>query len=99
MSETKKGYVFASVEVTDPETYAKYRELVPATIAQYGGRYLVRGGETESLEGDTPPARVVILEFDSVAQAKAWHSSPEYEKPKKIRQSASKGTVWVVEGA
>ncbi len=60
------AYVFANIEVTDPVLYEEYRKGVPATIAQYGGRYVARGGAAEGLEGGYAPQRVVILEFPSV---------------------------------
>ena len=73
-----KGYVVVHLEVTDPEKFEDYRGKVPATIEQYGGGYLVRGGALETVEGDPLPDRTVMLEFPSVAQAKTWYNSPEY---------------------
>jgi uncharacterized protein (DUF1330 family) len=93
------AYIIADVEVTDPETYAEYRKVVPPTLEQYGGRFVVRGGAPETLEGDWQPGRVVVLEFDDVAAAKRWYDSPEYSEIKAIRQRASRGTLIVVEGA
>ncbi|MCH9671744.1 MAG: DUF1330 domain-containing protein [Gammaproteobacteria bacterium] len=92
------GYVIGQVEITDPETYKKYVEQVPATVAQYGGEYLVRGGATDTLEGEWPQRRTVVLRFPSVADAKAWHSSAEYEGPKAIRHAAANSDMIVVEG-
>jgi uncharacterized protein (DUF1330 family) len=66
------GYVIAEVTVTDPLGFEEYRRLVPSTIARYGGRYVVRGGKTETLEGDWQPTRLVVLEFDSVERARQW---------------------------
>lgn len=93
------AYIIADVEVTDPETYAEYRKVVPPTLEQYGGRFIVRGGAHETLEGGWQPGRVVVLEFDDVAAAKRWYDSPEYSEIKGIRQRASRGTLIVVEGA
>ena len=93
------GYVIAEVDVTDPAAYEEYRKLVAPTIAKYGGRFLVRGGACESLEGDWRPARVVVLEFPDVAAAKAWYGSQEYGPLIKVRQSAPRGHVILVEGA
>lgn len=93
------AYIIADVEITDPETYAEYRKVVPPTLEQYGGRFVVRGGAHETLEGDWQPARVVVLEFDDVAAAKRWYDSPEYSEIKAIRQRASRGSLIVVEGA
>jgi uncharacterized protein (DUF1330 family) len=67
-----KGYIIADVEIHDPEAYEDYRAVVPATLEPYGGRFIVRGGETEMLEGDWQPRRIVVLEFDSPEQARAW---------------------------
>ena len=80
------GYVIAELEVTDPVGFEDYRKAVPATIAAYGGRYLARGGTLESLEGGWSPKRMVILEFPSMAQAKAWYASAEYCDLMALRQ-------------
>ena len=92
------AYIIVHIEVTDPETFETYRQQVPAIIERHGGEYLVRGGAMEVLEGDWPLPRVVVLKFPSMDQAKAWHASAEYEGPKALRQSASKGNMIVVEG-
>ncbi len=92
------AYVLINITITDPERYAGYATLVPGTVAQYGGRYLARGGSAETLEGSTPAGRMVVIEFPSSDQAKAWLNSPEYAGPKAIRHSASTSTMWVVEG-
>lgn len=92
------AYVFANIEVTDPVLYEEYRKGVPATIAQYGGRYVARGGAAEGLEGGYAPKRVVILEFPSVERAKVWWNSPEYQPLRAIRQRASRGDLLLVEG-
>jgi uncharacterized protein (DUF1330 family) len=73
--------------------------LSPATVAQYGGRFLARAGKTETLEGDWSPRRLVILEFPSYEQAKAWAASPEYAPAKRVRQKASRSNIVVIEGA
>lgn len=92
------AYVIAEVEVTDPSAYEEYRKLVPATIEKYGGKYLARGGATESKEGGWAPARLVILEFPSMAQARRWYDSPEYTPARAIRQRASKSKLIFAEG-
>jgi uncharacterized protein (DUF1330 family) len=92
------AYVIAEVEVTDPEGYKPYATLVPASIALYGGRFLVRGGTAEVLEGDWPQRRRVIIEFPSMEAARAWWDSPEYEKPKAMRRAASNGRLILLEG-
>lgn len=93
------AYVIANVEITDPEAYERYRRDVPATIEKYGGRFMVRGGATEVLEGSFVPKRIVVLEFASVERAKAWYHSPEYRPLLAMRQSASRGDLFVVAGA
>jgi uncharacterized protein (DUF1330 family) len=92
------GYVIADVNVLDPVKYEEYRKLVMPTLANYGGEFVVRGGEHETLEGAWQPGRLVILRFESVERAKAWWSSAEYDGPKALRQSASEGSLVVVEG-
>jgi uncharacterized protein (DUF1330 family) len=92
------GYVILDVEVTDPATYAGYRDLATETLARYGGKFLVRGGAAESLEGGWQPHRIVVLEFESVAAARRWYDSPEYAEAKSIRFAASRSKAIVVEG-
>lgn len=93
------AYVIAELEVTDPEKFGEYRELVPATIEKYCGKYLARGGTVEVLEGDWSPSRIVILEFESVEQAKKWIDSEEYTPVKQIRFDSANTNVVLVEGA
>ena len=92
------AYVLNDMEITDPALFEDYKLLSPATVAQYGGRFLARGGRTETLEGDWSPKRLVILEFPSVEQARAWADSPEYAPAKRLRQLASKSNLIVIEG-
>lgn len=92
------AYIIANVEVTDAATYERYRKNVAATIEQYGGRFLVRGGTVDALEGDFVPKRIVVLEFPSLERAKAWWDSPEYRPLRALRQSASRGDLFVVQG-
>jgi uncharacterized protein (DUF1330 family) len=92
------AYIIANVEVTDAATYERYRRDVLATIEHYGGRFLVRGGAVDALEGDFVPKRIVVLEFPSLQRAKAWWDSPEYRPLRALRQSASRGDLFVVQG-
>lgn len=92
------AYVLVEVEVTDPATYEEYKQLTPASLVAYGGKFIVRGGAYETLEGDWKPNRMVVLEFPSVEQAKAWWNSPEYSKAKAIRQRAANTKMIVLEG-
>ena len=93
------AYVVAEVNITNPEGYKEYAAVVPATIAKYGGRFLVRGGKAEALEGDWPECRRVIIEFPTAQAARDWFASPEYEKPKALRKANSKGRLLLIEGA
>ncbi len=92
------AYVINDMDVTDPELFEEYKKLSPSTIALYGGRFIVRGGHSESLEGEWNPKRLVILEFPSMEQAKAWIGSPEYAPARAMRHQASYSNVVVVEG-
>ena len=92
------GYLIVDVEVKDPEAYERYKGMVPATLEEYGGKFLVRGGETAIMEGTWQPKRFVVVEFPSVEQARAWWSSEGYREPKALRQSASVTNMIVVDG-
>lgn len=92
------AYIYADVDVTDPAAYEAYRQQVPALIAAHGGRYLVRGGTVEVLEGERVPRRQVILEFPDMAHLKAFYTSPQYKTLIAIRQGASVGTLLALEG-
>jgi len=92
------AYVLAEIEITNPEGYKEYTTHVPATIAKYGGRFVVRGGKATALEGEWPERRRVLIEFPSVDAARKWFDSPEYEKPKALRQANSKGRLLLLEG-
>lgn len=92
------GYVIVEIDVTDPEGYEEYRRLAAPTVEACGGRYLVRGGRTETLEGDWQPKRIVVLQFDSVEQAKEWWHSEVYGPIKAIRHRTAHTRMIVVEG-
>ena len=92
------AYVIAEVEVTDPDAYEPYKPLAAASIAAHGGTYRVRGGATESLEGTPVAGRVVVLEFADLDAARAWYRSTQYQEALPVRQAASKGRVFLVEG-
>jgi uncharacterized protein (DUF1330 family) len=93
-----KGYLIANITVTDPAKFEEYRKAVPPLIAAHGGRYLIRGGKTEAVEGTDPFRRLVVLEFPSLAAAKAFYESPEYAPVLKLRLEASESQVVLVEG-
>lgn len=92
------AYVIAEVEVTNPAGYETYRPLAGASVAQYGGKFVVRGGKAELIEGTQPPARMVVIEFADIDAAKRWYNSPEYQDALKIRLANSTGRVLLVEG-
>lgn len=92
------AYIVVQVHVKDPDRYADYRTMVPASLEAYGGRFLVRGGETQTLEGSWDPERLVIIEFDSVEQAKRWWDSDEYRAARELRQATADAQIIVVQG-
>ena len=93
-----KGYLIAEVEITNMAGYEEYRRLAPATVAAYGGRYVVRGGEAKLLEGSGGPGRMVVLEFESPEKALAWYNSPEYQAILPHRLKNSKARAIIVAG-
>jgi uncharacterized protein (DUF1330 family) len=92
------AYVVVQVDIKDPIRYADYRSMVPASLEKYGGRFIVRGGATHTMEGDWAPKRFVIVEFPSVEQAKAWWASPEYAAAKALRQATAESQLIIAEG-
>ncbi len=92
------AYVIADIEVREPAGYAVYRKMAQEALTRHGGRFLVRGGHHEIFEGDWVPSRLVVLEFDSVEQAKKWWESEEYRPAKQLRQRTAKSSMLVVEG-
>lgn len=93
------AYVIVDIEVTDPEGYKDYIRLAPPTLANFGGRYIARGGSTETLEGEWNAKRLVILEFPSTEQAKAWLNSPEYAPARALRHKYARTNMVMVEGS
>ena len=92
------AFVIVEIEIHDPVEYEEYKKLTPASIAAYDGKFVVRGAQTESLEGNWNPQRIVVLQFPSVARAKEWWHSKEYAAAKTIRQRSAKTKMLVVEG-
>ena len=92
------AYVLVEIRIHDPKDYEEYKKLTPASIAAYGGKFVVRGGKTETLEGDWQPERIVVLEFPTVGRAKEWWASEEYAPAKVIRQRSAHTQMIVVEG-
>jgi uncharacterized protein (DUF1330 family) len=92
------AYLVAEVEVLDRERFETYRKMVPASLEPYGGKFLVRGGNVENLEGEWLPKRLVILEFPSAAKAKAWWESDEYAAAKALRHATARTRLILAEG-
>ena len=92
------AYIVVQIDVQDQQLYDQYKALAPDSIAKYGGRYLVRGGAAEILEGSWMPKRFVLLEFPNAERARAWWSSPEYAPGKAMRQKSAHTEMLLVEG-
>jgi uncharacterized protein (DUF1330 family) len=92
------AYIIVDLEITEPVEYEEYKKLAGATVEKYGGKYIVRGGKCETLEGDWKPKRIVVLEFENAERAKAWLNSPEYAEPRKMRHRTAKTQMILVEG-
>jgi uncharacterized protein (DUF1330 family) len=92
------AYIIVEIEVTDPVGYEEYKKLAGETVEKYSGKYIVRGGKTEVLEGDWKPKRIVVLEFPTMARAKEWLNSEEYREPRKMRHRTARTHMLAVEG-
>lgn len=92
------AYVIYQGEVTDPERYEEYKTKAAASIVAAGGRYVVRGGDVEVLEGDAPAGRTVVLEFPTRQAALDWYGSEDYTAIRKIREGAARAQLYVVDG-
>jgi uncharacterized protein (DUF1330 family) len=92
------AYVISEVEVRDEKAIERYRALAAPSIAQYGGRYLVRGGAAELVEGGPRPKTLIIVEFPSMARAREWYASSEYGEALKVRRTALERRLIFVEG-
>ncbi len=92
------AYIISEIEVTDPVGYEEYKKQASSAVPKYGGKYIVRGGKTETLEGDWNPKRIVVMEFPSSEQAKAWLNGEEYRAPRQMRHRAATTQMIVVEG-
>lgn len=98
--KTPPAYVIAEIEVTNPDPAAmeKYRTKAPEILAAYHGRYVVRRGKTQALEGEAPKGYIVVIGFDSAEKAREWYDSPAYQAIKPIRQNATKSRLFIAEG-
>jgi len=92
------AYVIVEIDIVDPAGYEEYKQLASATVEKYGGKYVVRGGAAETLEGDWNPKRIVVLQFDSIQRAKEWLNCDEYREPRKMRHRTARTRMIVVEG-
>ena len=92
------AYVIAEVSVTDPKLFEEYRKLVPPTLEAYGGKFVVRGGTVETKEGGWTPARIVVLQFPSMEQARKWYHSSEYAPALAMRIKSANTRLILVEG-
>lgn len=92
------AYVIVDINVTDPVRYEDYKRLAAPTVELYGGKYIARGGKTETLEGDWSPTRLVILQFDTLEQAKNWLHSTEYSEARNLRHQTANSQMVVIEG-
>jgi uncharacterized protein (DUF1330 family) len=92
------AFVIVDVETSDPERYEEYKRMAQETVAQFGGRYIVRGGKMAIVEGAWKPTRIVVLEFGSFDKAVEWWSSQEYAPAKALRQSLSRTDIVIVDG-
>ncbi|VWX56176.1 D-fructose-6-phosphate amidotransferase [Burkholderiales bacterium 8X] len=92
------AYCIANIEVHTPETYESYRRHTAGTLPPFGGRFLVRGGKTQVVEGSWQPARLVIIEFPSMDDLQAWYRSPAYQAIVGGRREGAHSEVVFVEG-
>lgn len=93
------AYLIADIEITNPEGYAAYRPLAAANVTKHGGRFIVRGGAIDALEGGWTPSRIVIIEFPSMDAAQKFYHSDDYQAALKVRLENSSGRVVIVDGA
>ena len=92
------AYVLCEITVTDPEAYEAYKALAAPAVEAHGGRYVVRGGDAELLEGAGSPQRHVVLEFPDRGAARRWYASPEYTKARDARSGAATARFVMVDG-
>jgi uncharacterized protein (DUF1330 family) len=92
------AFIIVEIEILDPVCYEEYKKLAGASVEKYGGKYIVRGGKTEVLEGDWQPKRIVVLEFESAQRAKEWLNCGAYREPRKMRHRTARTNMILVEG-
>ncbi len=92
------AYIIVDIKINDPQEYEEYKRHTPGSLLPFDGKFIVRSGETVTLEGDWTPERIVIVEFPTMEKAKAWWNSPGYAPAKLIRQRASHTRMIAVRG-
>jgi len=92
------AYIIVEITIHNPSEYEDYKKLTPASLLPFEGKFIVRGGQTETLEGDWNPQRIVVIEFPSVEKARAWWSSEEYAPAKSLRQRTADSKMILVQG-
>ena len=92
------AYVIVETDITDPEGYERYKAASPGAVAAAGGRFLVRGGDMDVLEGDWRPPRLVVLEFEDLAAARRWYDSEIYRQARTLREGAARLRMVAVQG-
>ena len=92
------AYIIVEIEILDAVGYEEYKKLASASVEKYGGKYIMRGGKTEVLEGNWHPKRIVVLEFESAQRAKEWLNCEEYREPRKMRHRTARANMILVEG-
>ena len=92
------AYVIVDVDTDRPDEYEEYKRIAQQTVADYGGRYLVRGGRMRIAEGTWKPTRIVVLQFDSYERAIEWWESPSYAPAKALRQKLADSHLVIVDG-
>jgi len=92
------AFLIVEIEIVDPVGYEEYKKQAAATVHKYGGKYIVRGGKTEVLEGNWTPKRIVVLEFPTMDRAKEWLNCEEYREPRKMRHATAKTNMILLEG-
>ncbi len=93
------AYVIADVTITNAQAYEEYRRHTSDSLTPYGGRFIVRGGQYETLEGDWAPGRIVVIEFPDMDKLKAWYASPGYQRIISLRHRSSTGRLIAIQGA
>ena len=92
------AYIIVEIDILDPKGYDEYKNRAGESVEKYGGKYIVRGGATEVLEGDWQPKRIVVLEFESMQRAKDWLHCEEYREPRQMRHRTAKTNMILVNG-